>query len=148
MKRCGSGLAGVAWALGVTLATGFADDLGAARALESASPHGGGRVQFNFEQADIRLVTQIVGKLTGKKFVVPESVTAAPARPGITRAAAPASDGTGPAPAATPAASATTPIRGATTAAPPAAAPVSVATPAPAAPPQPSDQAPPAPCRH
>ena len=32
-------------------------------------------VQFNFEQADIRLVTQIVGKITGKKFVVPESVT-------------------------------------------------------------------------
>jgi type II secretory pathway component GspD/PulD (secretin) len=36
---------------------------------------GGGTVQFNFEQADIRLVTQIVGKITGKKFVVPEGVT-------------------------------------------------------------------------
>ena len=36
---------------------------------------GGGLVQFSFEQADIRLVTQIVGKITGKKFVVPEGVT-------------------------------------------------------------------------
>ena len=35
----------------------------------------GGGVQFNFEQADIRLVTQIVGKYTGKKFVVPEGIT-------------------------------------------------------------------------
>ena len=35
----------------------------------------GGQVQFSFEQADIRLVTQIVGKITGKKFVVPEGVT-------------------------------------------------------------------------
>jgi general secretion pathway protein D len=35
---------------------------------------GGGLVQFSFEQADIRLVTQIVGKITGKKFVVPEGV--------------------------------------------------------------------------
>ena len=34
----------------------------------------GGSVQFSFEQADIRLVTQIVGKLTGKKFVIPEGV--------------------------------------------------------------------------
>ncbi len=33
------------------------------------------RVQFNFEQADIRLVTQLVGRMTGKRFVVPESVT-------------------------------------------------------------------------
>jgi general secretion pathway protein D len=32
-------------------------------------------VQFNFEQADIRLVTQIVGKYTGRRFVVPEDVT-------------------------------------------------------------------------
>ena len=36
---------------------------------------GGGRVQFNFEEADIRLVTQIVGKMTGRTFVVPENVT-------------------------------------------------------------------------
>lgn len=34
-----------------------------------------GQVQFNFEQADIRLVTQIVGRYTGRNFVVPESVT-------------------------------------------------------------------------
>ncbi len=39
------------------------------------APQGGGDVQFNFEQADIRLVTQIVGKYTGKKFVVPEGIT-------------------------------------------------------------------------
>lgn len=32
-------------------------------------------VQFNFEQADIRLVTQLVGKLTGKTFIVPEEVS-------------------------------------------------------------------------
>ena len=44
-------------------------------ALLLAPPAPGGTVQFNFEQADIRLVTQIVGKITGKKFVVPESVT-------------------------------------------------------------------------
>lgn len=41
----------------------------------AAPPVTGGNVLFNFEQADIRLVTQIVGKLTGRKFVVPESVT-------------------------------------------------------------------------
>lgn len=40
-----------------------------------AGPASGGTVMFNFEQADIRLVTQIVGKITGKKFIVPESVT-------------------------------------------------------------------------
>ncbi len=34
-----------------------------------------GKVQFSFEQADIRLVTQIVGKITGKTFVVPEGIT-------------------------------------------------------------------------
>lgn len=33
------------------------------------------KVQFSFEQADIRLVTQIVGKYINKKFVVPEGVT-------------------------------------------------------------------------
>ena len=43
--------------------------------LVSAPLQSGGDVQFNFEQADIRLVTQIVGKYTGKKFVVPEGVT-------------------------------------------------------------------------
>ena len=40
-----------------------------------AARGGGGTVQFSFEQADIRLVTQIVGKITGKKFVVPEGIT-------------------------------------------------------------------------
>ncbi|HRT04674.1 MAG TPA: type II secretion system secretin GspD [Kiritimatiellia bacterium] len=50
------------------LAPGFAaEDAATASA-------GGGLVQFSFEQADIRLVTQIVGKITGKKFVVPEGV--------------------------------------------------------------------------
>ena len=75
----------VAWAFGATLASaGIAEEVAealsshggpeAAPALETVSPHGG-TVQFNFEQADIRLVTQIVGKITGKKFVVPEGVT-------------------------------------------------------------------------
>ena len=54
------------------LATAFAaPDADAAPAPAPA----GGQVQFSFEQADIRLVTQIVGKITGKKFVVPEGVT-------------------------------------------------------------------------
>ena len=51
------------------LAPGFAaEDAATASA-------GGGLVQFSFEQADIRLVTQIVGKITGKKFVVPDGIT-------------------------------------------------------------------------
>ena len=44
-------------------------------APDGTMPASGGSVMFNFEQADIRLVTQIVGKITGKKFIVPESVT-------------------------------------------------------------------------
>ena len=32
-------------------------------------------VQFNFEQADIRLIAQVVSKYTGKKFVLPDSIT-------------------------------------------------------------------------
>ncbi len=74
----------VAWALGAGLAGAGIGD-GVAEALAPASAPaaeggaapgvGGGSVQFNFEQADIRLVTQIVGKITGKKFVVPEGVT-------------------------------------------------------------------------
>ena len=43
-------------------------------AYASPAAASGATVQFSFEQADIRLVTQIVGKITGKKFVVPESV--------------------------------------------------------------------------
>ena len=46
-----------------------------AEMLRVTEPASGGTVMFNFEQADIRLVTQIVGKITGKKFIVPESVT-------------------------------------------------------------------------
>ena len=42
----------------------------AAPALSTRPP-----VEFNYEQADIRLVTQIVGKITGKKFVLPDGIT-------------------------------------------------------------------------
>jgi general secretion pathway protein D len=31
-------------------------------------------VQFNFEQADVRLVTKLVGQLTGRTFIVPDGV--------------------------------------------------------------------------
>ena len=73
----------VACLLGVGLASaGRADEEALAAAPAEISPalapelaQRGGEVQFNFEQADIRLVTQIVGKYTGKKFVVPEGVT-------------------------------------------------------------------------
>lgn len=70
----------VAWVLGAGLAAaGIVDGMAEALAPEAAAPAvesaPGGSVQFNFEQADIRLVTQIVGKITGKKFVVPEGVT-------------------------------------------------------------------------
>ena len=78
---------GAAWG---AVAAGAADRGGAADEPAPAAPllapgfaaedavtasAGGGLVQFSFEQADIRLVTQIVGKLTGKKFVVPEGIT-------------------------------------------------------------------------
>lgn len=85
MKMRGPWLGAAFWMLGAALASaGFAEGVAAAAAgEESAAPpaaragrdSGGGTVQFSFEQADIRLVTQIVGKITGKKFVVPESVT-------------------------------------------------------------------------
>lgn len=70
----------VAWVLGAGLAAaGIVDGVAEALAPEAPAPAvesaPGGGVQFNFEQADIRLVTQIVGKITGKKFVVPEGVT-------------------------------------------------------------------------
>ncbi len=76
----------MAWVAGAAVASAEIAD-GVAGALsapaeapaEAAAPartgHGGAAVQFSFEQADIRLVTQIVGKITGKKFVVPEGVT-------------------------------------------------------------------------
>ena len=51
-------------------AASAADNVGADATARSVPT-----VQFNFEQAEIRLVTQLVGKLTGKKFVVPEGVT-------------------------------------------------------------------------
>jgi len=67
-------LACVAWMMSLTLSTGFTEE--AVRAISSEAPAARGpEVQFNFEQADIRLVTQIVGRITGKKFVVPEGVT-------------------------------------------------------------------------
>ena len=78
---------GMAWALAAGLApAGWAEDvvpaaaapaapiLAPAFAAPEAAP-AAPRVQFSFEQADIRLVTQIVGKITGKKFVVPEGIT-------------------------------------------------------------------------
>ncbi len=67
-------MAAPAWIVGMALALGgTAPAVEAQDAPPSAAP--GASVQFNFEQADIRLVTQIVGKITGKKFVVPEGVT-------------------------------------------------------------------------
>lgn len=103
MTKRGLGWAGMAWALGTVLgwaqlapppgadasagqpapaprflAPAFqaaAASAESAPAAPAAAPRSGGTVQFSFEQADIRLVTQIVGKLTGKKFVVPEGVT-------------------------------------------------------------------------
>ena len=70
----------VAWVLGAGLAAagivdGMAEALAPAAAVPAVESAPGGGVQFNFEQADIRLVTQIVGKITGRKFVVPEGVT-------------------------------------------------------------------------
>ena len=102
MKRHGLGWAWMAWMLGAPL--GWAQDSGpggggyaaapapaapilapafqAVEATDMESPaapvaptRSGSTVQFSFEQADIRLVTQIVGKLTNKKFVVPEGIT-------------------------------------------------------------------------
>ena len=95
MNKRWLGWAGMAWALGAAwgsaqiaaeeaprhaaapppppiLAPAFAapDDV----SVPAPAP-AGGQVQFSFEQADIRLVTQIVGKITGKKFVVPEGIT-------------------------------------------------------------------------
>jgi len=32
-------------------------------------------VQFNFEQAEIRLVTELVSKLTGRRFIIPETIS-------------------------------------------------------------------------
>ena len=81
---------GMAWALAAGLApAGWAEDVAPAAAAPSApaapilapafaapeAAPAAPRVQFSFEQADIRLVTQIVGKITGKKFVVPEGIT-------------------------------------------------------------------------
>ena len=70
----------VAWVLGAGLAAagivdGMAEALAPAAAVPAVESAPGGGVQFNFEQADIRLVTQIVGKITGRKFVVPEGVS-------------------------------------------------------------------------
>jgi general secretion pathway protein D len=67
-------LACVAWMMSLTLSTGFTEEAAHAISSEAPAPRGP-EVQFNFEQADIRLVTQIVGRITGKNFVVPEGVT-------------------------------------------------------------------------
>jgi len=67
-------LACAAWMLGASLSTGFTGETASAIAGKAA-PVQGPEIQFNFDQADIRLVTQIVGKITGKKFVVPEGIT-------------------------------------------------------------------------
>ena len=71
-----AGLAPAGWAEDVVPAAAApaAPSLAPAFAAPEAAP-AAPRVQFSFEQADIRLVTQIVGKITGKKFVVPEGIT-------------------------------------------------------------------------
>ncbi|NLG34759.1 MAG: hypothetical protein GX548_05340 [Lentisphaerae bacterium] len=69
-----SALGLAAWMLGASFSAGFPGDPPAGPAAK-AEPSSAGSVQFNFEQADIRLVTQLVGRMTGKKFVVPEGVT-------------------------------------------------------------------------
>lgn len=75
MKRRTAGPGWMAWLLGAALwSTGLAAQEVGGPAPELPPP-GKNLVQFSFEQADIRLVTQIVSKLTGKKFVLPESVT-------------------------------------------------------------------------
>ena len=45
-----------------------------AQEAASESPDASGKVRFAFEQAEIRQVTQLVGKLTGRSFVLPEDV--------------------------------------------------------------------------
>jgi general secretion pathway protein D len=67
-------VAGVAWLAAAAAAMAFMGHAGEALSGEGA-PEAARTVQFNFEQADIRLVTQLVGRMTGKKFVVPEGVT-------------------------------------------------------------------------
>jgi len=67
-------LACVAWVLGASLTAGGTQEL-TAPIMSDPPPARGPEVQFNFEQADIRLVTQIVGRITGKTFVVPEGIT-------------------------------------------------------------------------
>lgn len=57
------------------LAAALAAGLAAWAPAVAAEPASARAVQFNFEQADVRLVTQLVGQLTGKTFVVPESVS-------------------------------------------------------------------------
>lgn len=66
--------AGVAGWLSAGLAQEEAAPPPPAPSTSAAAVESGPQVHFNFEQADIRLVTQIVGRYTGKKFVVPESV--------------------------------------------------------------------------
>jgi len=67
-------LAWMVWVLGASFTAGFTQELTAAITSDTPAAKGP-EVQFNFEQADIRLVTQIVGRITGKTFVVPEGVT-------------------------------------------------------------------------
>ena len=62
------GVAAVCWGVAELAVAGT--EPAAAPALSTRPP-----VEFNYEQADIRLVTQIVGKITGKKFVLPDGIT-------------------------------------------------------------------------
>ena len=62
------GVAAACWGVAALAVAGT--EPAAAPALSTRPP-----VEFNYEQADIRLVTQIVGKITGKKFVLPDGIT-------------------------------------------------------------------------
>ena len=55
------------------LAAGLAC-LGATARAQEGDEGGTPSVQFNFEQADIRLVTKLVGQWTGRTFIVPDGV--------------------------------------------------------------------------
>ena len=58
------------------LAAGWAGAAGGADVSASSVPAAGeARVDFNFVEADILKVTQLVGAYTGKKFAVPEGIT-------------------------------------------------------------------------
>ena len=74
MKMCVMRLACVVWMMTLTLSTGFTQELTAAIAPDSPAPKGP-EVYFNYVDADIGVITEIVSRHTGKKFLVPEGVT-------------------------------------------------------------------------